>query len=365
MNSKKLAWHRENGRLLHPKFTRLATIGDKREEETPRITTIEIIEEVQKSATLQNFKVKINLDNFIGLNKLLVELDNRIFPTYQKVDIYGLNTYYADVFVELSIPRAEENFTLTTKLFSNTNSFIDSKRIFVKVQNDGKVKETNEQVEEQIVYKNTKIDIEFFFKEYELAFQKISEVQKKSLIKIFNGVEKYYNNENKIIDLNQLAYIIATTKHETNNTFNPIEEAYYLNWKNRKKYFEDMYDPILGKNEKRRKMAKDNGNESGDGVKYFGRGYAQLTWKNNYKKMKDKFKIDLVNYPDLALDHEIATSILIYGAESGSFTGLKLSKYINSKSVDYYNARRVINDLDKAKKIETYAKKIEKCIKIK
>jgi len=33
MNSKKLAWHRENGRLLHPKFTRLATIGDKREED--------------------------------------------------------------------------------------------------------------------------------------------------------------------------------------------------------------------------------------------------------------------------------------------------------------------------------------------
>ena len=33
MNSKKLAWHRENGRFEDSKFDRLAAIGDKREEE--------------------------------------------------------------------------------------------------------------------------------------------------------------------------------------------------------------------------------------------------------------------------------------------------------------------------------------------
>jgi hypothetical protein len=32
MTSEKLAWHRENGRLLDPKFDRLAVIGDKRKE---------------------------------------------------------------------------------------------------------------------------------------------------------------------------------------------------------------------------------------------------------------------------------------------------------------------------------------------
>ncbi|MCZ8144593.1 hypothetical protein [Flavobacterium sp.] len=32
MNSKKLAWHRENGRFLEPRYERLAAIGDKREE---------------------------------------------------------------------------------------------------------------------------------------------------------------------------------------------------------------------------------------------------------------------------------------------------------------------------------------------
>jgi hypothetical protein len=33
MTSEKLAWHRENGRLLHPKFDRLAVIGDKWKED--------------------------------------------------------------------------------------------------------------------------------------------------------------------------------------------------------------------------------------------------------------------------------------------------------------------------------------------
>ncbi|WP_353088509.1 hypothetical protein, partial [Flavobacterium sp.] len=43
MNSKKLAWHRENGRLQHPKFTRLATIGDKREEAEKKKLSIQYI----------------------------------------------------------------------------------------------------------------------------------------------------------------------------------------------------------------------------------------------------------------------------------------------------------------------------------
>lgn len=52
MNSKKLAWHRENGRLLHPKFTRLATIGDKREEAEKKKLSIQYI-----SSTIDDDKI--------------------------------------------------------------------------------------------------------------------------------------------------------------------------------------------------------------------------------------------------------------------------------------------------------------------
>uniref|UniRef100_A0AAU6WW20 Glycoside hydrolase family 19 catalytic domain-containing protein n=1 Tax=Chryseobacterium endophyticum TaxID=1854762 RepID=A0AAU6WW20_9FLAO len=52
-----------------------------------------------------------------------------------------------------------------------------------------------------------------------------------------------------------------------------------------------MYDPVLGKNDKRKKMAKDNENtKEGDGEKYYGRGYVQLTWK----KITEKCRRNLV-----------------------------------------------------------------------
>jgi predicted chitinase len=153
--------------------------------------------------------------------------------------------------------------------------------------------------------------------------------------------------------------MLATAKHETAHTYNPISEYGGTS------SFQGMYDPVLGKNERRKNLAKANGNTTeGDGVKYRGRGFVQLTWKDNYQKMKDKFNVDLVNSPEKALEHELAIKIMIYGSEQGSFTSKKLSDYINDSKTDYSNARRIINGTDKASTIEGYAKKIEKCLKI-
>ena len=47
-------------------------------------------------------------------------------------------------------------------------------------------------------------------------------------------------------------------------------------------------------------LRKDLGNTSpGDGTKYKGRGYIQLTGKNNYRQLSDNFQIDFVNKPYL------------------------------------------------------------------
>lgn len=52
------------------------------------------------------------------------------------------------------------------------------------------------------------------------------------------------------------------------------------------------------------------GNTSpGDGYKYRGRGYIQLTGKENYERYGKKLGIDLVNDPDLANDPSIAIKI--------------------------------------------------------
>lgn len=92
---------------------------------------------------------------------------------------------------------------------------------------------------------------------------------------------------------------------------------------------------------------------------YFGRGYVQLTHKENYKKMGELLGLDLLGNPDLALDKRNAADIIVVGMTSGTFTGMGLSRYINPTFADYFNARKVVNGLDRAQLIADYALKIE------
>jgi putative chitinase len=48
-----------------------------------------------------------------------------------------------------------------------------------------------------------------------------------------------------------------------------------------------------------------------------------------------------------------------YGMRNGSFTGKKLSDYINQNKCDYSNARRIINGVDRQALIAGYANNIE------
>ncbi len=93
----------------------------------------------------------------------------------------------------------------------------------------------------------------------------------------------------------------------------------------------------------------------GDGVKFKGRGYVQVTGRSNYQAWSDRLGIDLVNNPELAERPEIAAEILVVGMKEGTFTGRSLGDYINNGSVDFENARRIVNGSDRATLIAGYA----------
>jgi hypothetical protein len=131
----------------------------------------------------------------------------------------------------------------------------------------------------------------------------------------------------------QMAYVLATTEWETARTFKPVREAYWLSEAWRKKNF--RYYP------------------------YYGRGFVQLTWKNNYQTYSTLLNTDMVKNPDLALDPNIALFVLVHGFKVGTFTGRKITDYINTNKTDYVNARRCINGLDQASKIAALATKYE------
>lgn len=137
-------------------------------------------------------------------------------------------------------------------------------------------------------------------------------------------------------DIRWLAYSLATAFHETAATMEPIPE-----------YGEGGGQPY--------------GAPAGPyGQCYYGRGYVQLTWEDNYIKgekiLADKYSIDcpMHRYPHRMLEHEVAALILYDGSIDGWFTGVGLPQYFSATVEDPYNARRVINGTDKADLIAGY-----------
>lgn len=138
--------------------------------------------------------------------------------------------------------------------------------------------------------------------------------------------------------LRQAAYMLATAKHETANTFAPIEE--YGRGKGRP----------YGKPDPK------------TGHAYYGRGYVQLTWSKNYQTVGKALGLPLYAKPELALKYDVAYKIMSYGMTHGTFTGVALSSYITEQKTDYPNARKIINSLDRAELIAGYATAIEQML---
>ena len=138
--------------------------------------------------------------------------------------------------------------------------------------------------------------------------------------------------------INEAAYMLATAYHETARTMQPIEE----------------YGKGRGRDYgKRLKMSRKPYSDTLP--LYYGRGYVQLTWYENYDKAGRLLGIDLLNKPELALDAAIAAKIMREGMIEGWFTGKKLNDYVGLRTADYVGARRIINGTDKANLIAGYA----------
>lgn len=140
---------------------------------------------------------------------------------------------------------------------------------------------------------------------------------------LINAWEKHYAAGG---DKRWLAYLLATAKWETGHTMQPVREAFWLSEEWRKNNL--RYYP------------------------FYGRGYVQTTWEDNYRKFSPLAGVDLVADPDRALDPDIAAVIAIVGMERGMFTGLGLPRYFSATVDDPLNARKIINGLDKAAEVE-------------
>lgn len=145
------------------------------------------------------------------------------------------------------------------------------------------------------------------------------------------------------------AYALATAYHETAHTMCPICEF------GGARYLTRMYD-VTGA---RPRLAQDMGNTApGDGVRYCGRGFVQLTWKSNYAKAAAVLGEDMVGHPELAMRIDVAAGVMRDGMQNGWFTGKALRHCLpdaRGTLAQYQTARRIINGTDKALLIARYA----------
>lgn len=208
-------------------------------------------------------------------------------------------------------------------------------------------------------------DRDRFYASYRIAFpSRLSQSQVDGLNTLLSSIE----TDTHLTDIRHAAYMLATVKHECADTWQPIIE------RGARSYF-DKYEAGTA-------IGKRLGNKlTGDGYRYRGRGYVQITGRANYMRMTDKINvemldsdnisdrnaadhiIDLIADPDQALRPSIAYEIMWVGMRRGLFTGKKLSDYINDSECDYVNARRIINGLDRALLVASYAQDIEKVLR--
>lgn len=166
-------------------------------------------------------------------------------------------------------------------------------------------------------------------------------------------------------DPRHIAYILATPVIETGNTFQPIIENLNYSEQGLLRTFPKYFNAASAKTFARKPEAIANrayggrmGNIfEGDGWKYRGRGYVQITGKMNYDKFSELLDLDLLTNPDWALRDDVAAKIAVIGMRDGVFTGKKLGDYFTAKVSDWVKARRIINGLDRANDIAGYARK--------
>lgn len=189
-----------------------------------------------------------------------------------------------------------------------------------------------------------RVNRKHFFDQYRIRYGKLFPEQVQGLDFLLDRIE----NDSRL-DQPLASYILATVKHETGDRFQPIRE------KGTPKYFVRNYDissPVPSRSIRARQMGNVH---IGDGFRYRGGGYVQLTWRSNYAKMGELLGVPLEEQPELIETPEVSYEVLVRGMLLGLFTGKRLDDYINEREVDFKGARRVVNGTDKAVTIARYA----------
>lgn len=190
---------------------------------------------------------------------------------------------------------------------------------------------------------------------------KLTQAQVEGMEAIFNEWDKTGQS-----DPRWLAYIFSTAHHETGARFAPVEENLNYSAKRLTQVWPSRFpsiavaQPYANNPEKLANKVyggRMGNTEPDDGWRYRGRGFVQVTGKDNYAKY------GLSDNPDAASHNEAAAHIIVDGMINGRFTGLLLRAFFDHDSDNAVGARKIINPDSNgpaiAKHYEAYLKAIK------
>lgn len=119
-------------------------------------------------------------------------------------------------------------------------------------------------------------------------------------------------------DVRWLAYMLATTFHETGRAMVPVKEGGSEAYLRAKPYYP-----------------------------WIGEGLVQVTWQVNAERFGARAPGDCMSWP-------VALSALFDGMSDGFFTGRSLKRFFNETVDDPLNARTIINAHDRAQLVASY-----------
>lgn len=202
---------------------------------------------------------------------------------------------------------------------------------------------------------SSKLKLDYSWDKMRYAFGGFTPSQVDGFIEIMAAINANQSAKNPLY----AAYILATVWHETAKTMQSVAE--YGKGKTRK--YGQWFTNSKGQKYGIRNRSGAAYLQSEYQHLYYGRGYCQLTWLDNYIELGKMIDVDLANNPDLALEPKNAANILITGMLTGAFTGMSLSRAIKTGSnADYVTARKIINGTDCDDQIAGYAAKFLDCL---
>ena len=161
-----------------------------------------------------------------------------------------------------------------------------------------------------------------------------------------------WETESPQADDRWLAYMLGTTHHETGRTMQPVRETFAssdaqaisrlnsafragrLSWVRAPYWIPDS-----------------------EGRSWLGRGFVQITHKDNYRRLGDMIGEDLITDPTRAMNIDVALKIMFVGMREGAFTRKRLADFFSPGREDWRNARKIINGVERADLVASYARK--------